>query len=204
MLPSAKIASKMPERGAQDASPVERQRRQQVEREQDEVRETQPGDDPVDRVRKPREPRDQHAEEADRKRDERPCDRDPELGAGSLKVGLELRHAAEEPEVDPLDLDAFSSRLQRVTEFVQQERDEEEKRGHDGQRDVLTVGEAGVLGRKHGDRERPDDEREHDQPAPVHPDPDAGDPAQLKSRAHKDELYAPVSDRVTSRRPKNA
>jgi hypothetical protein len=180
----------MPQRRAQHAPTVERQRRQQVEREQDEVREPQPGDDPVDRVRKPREGSDQYEEEAECKRDERPRYRDPELGAGARKAGLELRHAAEEPEVDPLDLDPFSSRLQRVTELVQQERDEEQKRGHDRQRDVLAVGKAGVLGRKHGDRERPDDEREHDQPAPVHPDPDAGDPAQLKSRAHKDELYA--------------
>jgi hypothetical protein len=184
------IASKTPECRTQYAPTVERQRRQQVEREQDQVCEAQPSHDPVDRVRKPRDGSDQDAEEADCKRDERPRNRDPELGAGARKVGLELRHATEEPEVDSLDFDSVSSRLQRVTELVQQKREEEEQRGHDGERDVLTIGEAGVLGREDRGRERPDDEREHDQPAPVHPDPDASDPAQLKGRAHKDELYA--------------
>ena len=41
----------------------------------------------------------------DHERDERPRDRDSELGAGARKAALELRHAAEEPEVDPLDFD---------------------------------------------------------------------------------------------------
>jgi len=71
-----------------------------------------------------------------------------------------------------------------VSELVQQERSEEEERGCDGHRDVLAVGEAGVLRREDGSRERPDDQREHDQPTPVGTDPDAGDPAQLEGRIH--------------------
>ena len=126
--------------------PVERQRRQQVEREQDEVREAQPATTPSIAFGSPAEGRDQHAEEADHKRDKRPCDRDPELGAGARKAGLELRHAAEEPEIDPLNLDPFSSRLQRVTELVQQERDEE-KKTQPRQRPVFAVGKAGFWNR---------------------------------------------------------
>jgi len=82
-----------------------------------------------------------------------PGDRDPELGARARKAALELRHPTEEPEVDPLDLDPISPRLQCMSELVQQERNKEEERGHDGHRDVLTVGEAGVLRWEHRRRE---------------------------------------------------
>ena len=132
-------------------------------------------------------------ENAEHERDERPGDRDPELGAGARKAALELRHAAEEPEIDALDLHPVSPRLQSVSELVQEERCEEEESGDDGQHDVLTVREAGVLRREDGDRERPDDEREDDQPAPVDPDPDAGDPAELKGRIHEETLRVGAS-----------
>jgi hypothetical protein len=100
------------------------------------------------------------------------------------KVTLELRDTPKEPEVDALDLDSFSPRLQCVSELVQQERSEKEEGGRDGQCQVLTVGEARVLRRKDGHRERPDDQREHDQPTPVDTDPDTGDSAQLEGRIH--------------------
>jgi len=72
-----------------------------------------------------------------------------------------------------------------VAELVQQERGEEEKRRRDGQRKVLAVREAGILGWEDRCRERPDDEREDNQPAPVEADPDSGDPTQLDRRVHK-------------------
>ena len=63
-------------------------------------------------------PRDEHEEHADHERDERPGDRDPELSACGGKVAAELRHAAEQPQRDPLDLHAFPPRLERVAELV--------------------------------------------------------------------------------------
>ena len=51
----------------------------------------------------------------------------------------ELRHAAEEPERDPLDLHPLPARLERVPELVQDERGEEEHRGDERHRDVGAV-----------------------------------------------------------------
>jgi hypothetical protein len=61
-----------------------------------------------------------------------PGDRDPELHAGRVGVALELGHSAEQPEVDARDRDAVADRHHRVTELVQQDREEEQKRADRG------------------------------------------------------------------------
>ena len=117
----------VPERRAEHAAAVQRQRRQQVEREQYEVDVAEPGDDPVDAVRQAR-----HRGDAGRRATPSASETSgpaiairnsaPALG----NIALELRDAAEEPERDPLDLDSFARRLERVTELVQEQRGEEE------------------------------------------------------------------------------
>jgi hypothetical protein len=113
------IAPQVPERRAEHPATVQRQRRQQVEREQDEVGKAKPGHHAIEGVRQSRDCRDEDEENAQRERHEWPSDRDPELGACARKAALELRDTAEEPEVDPLDLDPVSPRLQGVTELVE-------------------------------------------------------------------------------------
>ena len=72
-------------------------------------------------------------------RDERACDRDPELGPGAREAALELGEAAEQPQVDPFDLDALAPRLERVAELVEQQRYEEQQRRNNRQHDVHTA-----------------------------------------------------------------
>ena len=47
-----------------------------------------------------------------------PGDGDAELGAGRVGVAAHLHHAAEQEEVDPVDLDALAPRGERVAELV--------------------------------------------------------------------------------------
>jgi hypothetical protein len=91
---------------------------------------------------------------------------------------------AEEPECDAVDLHSLVAGLQGVSQLVEKERDEKEDRRRDRHPDVGTFGEAGVLRREDAVRERPGDQREDDQPAPVDPDPDACNPAELDVRLH--------------------
>jgi hypothetical protein len=67
---------------------------------------------------------------------------------------------------------------------VKQDRGEEEQSGDYSHPEVGPVREPVVLRREHAARERPDDEHENDQPAPVDPDADAGDPAELDAAGH--------------------
>ncbi len=121
----------------------------------------EPGGNPVERVGEASasQPDEEYAEH---KRNERSGDRNAELGAGPRKRALELGYATEEPEVDAFDFHTLSPGLKRVPELVQQERGEEEESRRDGQREVLAVREAGILGREDSGGERPDDEREND------------------------------------------
>ena len=57
---------------------------------------------------------------------------DAELGARRVGLAAHLHHAAEQEQVDPLDLDALAPRRQRMPELVQQDRGEEARRGHHG------------------------------------------------------------------------
>jgi hypothetical protein len=65
-----------------------------------------------------------------------------------------------------------------MTELVEQQRAEEGERRHDRHRQIGRLRKMRVLRRKDRAGERPGDEREDDQPAPVDADPDAGDPAE--------------------------
>ena len=111
---------RVPQSRVEHATAVEGQRRKQVEREQDEVRVTEPGGDPVERVGESsgRQPDEEHTQH---ERNEGSRDRNPELGAGPRKRALELGDSTEEPEVDAFDLDALSLGLQSVAELVQSE-----------------------------------------------------------------------------------
>ena len=179
----AEVVPRRPERRAQHAAAVERQRREQVEGEQEQVRHPEPADDPVDHVRQlePRGERD--ADEPDRERHERPGDRDPELGAGRGEHALELRHAAEEPQRDPVDLHPLAPGHERVPELVREQRGEEEHRGRDRADERAGAGEPDVPVLEVA-LDRPDDEREDDEPAPVDADLDPGDAAEADARGH--------------------
>src|SRR5439155_25449253 len=75
---------------------------------------------------------------------------------------------------------------------------EEQERGRDGHPAVAGVGEAGVLAREDAAGERPDEQREDDEPAPVDRDPDTGDaPERDVPLVHR------LSDLRTPRRPSN-
>ena len=118
---------RVPQSRVEHATAVEGQRRKQVEREQDEVRVTEPGRRPH-RARwgVQRRPARRRAHPARAKRGvprSQPGTRRP----GPRKRALELGDSTEEPEVDAFDLDALSLGLQSVAELVQQERGEEER-----------------------------------------------------------------------------
>jgi hypothetical protein len=178
------ISRSRPERRTEHTPAVERQRRDHVEQEQKEVDEPEPRGDAVHRARKIEQPGGEHEQDPDRERDERAGDRDPELRPRAREHALEARDPAEEPEGDSVDLDALAPSLERVPQLVQQERGEEERRRDDGHGEVRRVGEAGVLVREDGVGERPGDEHEDDEPAPVDPDPDPRDPADREALTH--------------------
>ena len=178
------IALCLPEERPEHAPSVERKRGQQIEDEQDEVDEPHVADDGVDRVGKARNDRDENEGDADRQRHERPCDRDSELRPGAREHPPELRHAAEEPERDPFDLHALAAGDERVPELVEEQRPEEEHGGHDRHREVGPVAPPGGRVREDARGERPDDQREDDEPAPVDADLDPRDAAEPEARAH--------------------
>ena len=103
-------------------------------------------------------------------------DRDPKLRPRARKHALELRHPTEEPESYPLDLHAVAAGLEGVPELVQEERGEEDETRDDRHRHGKRRRAAGVALREDAG-ERPGDQREDDQPAPVDAELDAGDPA---------------------------
>jgi hypothetical protein len=71
-----------------------------------------------------------------------------------------------------------------VAQFVEQDRAEEEERGHHCH-EVRAVRQPFVFGREHATGERPDDQHKDDQPAPVDPDADAADAAELNAAGHR-------------------
>ncbi|MGH3011306.1 MAG: hypothetical protein ACRDMY_05630 [Gaiellaceae bacterium] len=77
-----------------------------------------------------------------------------------------------------------------MPELVQQERDEEEKRGHNGQRHVLAVREPGFCDGITATASDQTMSANTISQLQVDTDPDAGDPAQLEGRANEEELYA--------------
>ncbi len=180
----AEVSARSPERRAQHPAAVERERGEKVEDEQREVDVAEPGGDGVHHLGQARFPREEYEDSSEDERDERAGDGDAELGPRGREHPSELRHAAEQPERDPLDLDAFALRFERMAEFVREEGCEEEERGDDRHRGVRAVGMTGVLRREDSRGERPDDQREDDQPAPVHAEANAGDAAQRQAVTH--------------------
>jgi hypothetical protein len=170
----AEVASALPERRPQHAAAVERQRRDQVEDEQREIDVAEPGSDAVDGARQSGD-RDQHEDDTENKRHERSCDRDPKLGPSARESTLELRHAPEQPERDPVDLQPLSPSLPGMAELVQEDRDEEQESRDDRHREARVAGKARIRGWKDSVCERPDDQREDDEPTPVDPHLDAAD-----------------------------
>ena len=57
---------------------------------------------------------------------------DAELGARRVGVAVHLHHAAEQEQVDALDLDPLAPGGERVAQLVQHDRAEEARRRHDG------------------------------------------------------------------------
>jgi hypothetical protein len=110
---------------------------------------------------------DEHKEHAERERDEWARDRDTKLCDRASERTLELGDAAEEPERDPIDLDPFATSLESVSELVQEDREEEEERRDDRHRDVSCLRQARIRRGKDPRRQRPDDQGEDDEPAPV-------------------------------------
>jgi hypothetical protein len=179
------IASRPPERCTQHAAPVQRQRRGEVEREHGQVDVAEPGGGAVERAREARE-RKHHERNPKSERDERARDRDSKLGARARERPFELRDTAEQPQRDAVDLDPLASRLPRMAQLVKKQRGKEEERGDDGEGEgeVRTLGEDRVLGWEHARRERPDDQREDDQPAPIDPDLNAAEAAECEVSVH--------------------
>ena len=143
--------------------------------------------------------------EPEQQRDGRPGDRDPELRARRAEHPAELGDAAEQPERDPLDLHPLPPRLERMAELVQEQRGEEDRRGRECHDDVRAVRETRVLVGEDAGRERPDDQREDDQPRPVDPDLDPGDAAEADAGVHAAVPTATSQSRsVAHRRRKRA
>ena len=171
------IAFALPQRRPQHAAAVERQRRDQVEDQQGEIDVAEPGSDAVDGARQSGD-RDQHEDDTENERHERPCDRDPELRARAGESTLELRHTPEQPERDPVDLQPLSPRLPGMAELVQEDRNDEQESRDDRHREVRVAGKSRIRGWKDSVCERPDDQREDDEPTPVDPHLDAADAAE--------------------------
>src|SRR3954451_24137263 len=180
----AEVAARAPEGGSEHAASVEWQRGQEVEEEEDEVDVAEPRGDAVCHLRQARFPGEEDEHRPEDERHEGARDRDPKLRPGTRKHSSELGDAAEEPERDALDLDSFALGLERVPELVHEQRGEEEKRRDDRHAGVSALVVAGVRARKDPGRERPNDEREDDRPAPVHAEANAGDAAQRQAVAH--------------------
>ena len=174
---------------ARDAAAVEREAGDQVEDQHDDVDRGQVAEHgerragggvfearAVEHLLRARDERaEAHAHGRDHERHDWPRHRDAELDAGRVRVAPELRHAAEQPQVDSLDRDAVADRDDRVAELVQQDRQEEEQRADRREyerarsgRHVLVVA-----------RQREDDQEEREEPADVDSDTDAEHAAQL-------------------------
>ena len=109
---------------------------------------------------------------------------DPQFRRCGREVAAEGRDTAEQPQRDAVDLHPLPARLKRVPQLVQEERAEEDDRGRERHPDVGAVGEPRVLLGEDRRRERPGDEREDDQPAPMDADADAGDAPECQAGIH--------------------
>ena len=173
-----------PEGRSQHSPTVERERREKIEDEECQVDVAEPGGGAVHRLRRRREPGEEHEEDAEHEGDDRSGDRNPELSARTRKHALEPGHTSEEPERDAVDLHSLPACDERVPVLVHEQRDEEEQCRRDRHAEVRAIGQSRVHAREDRLGERPDDQREDDEPAPVDADPDPGDATQRDAVVH--------------------
>src|SRR4029453_13764568 len=107
------------------------------------------------------------------------------LGAGAREPTFELRDAAEQPQRDRVDLDPLAAGDPRMPELVKKDRRQEQQGGDDPHRDVGAVGEPRVLRREDAFRQRPRDQREDGDQAPVEPTLDAAEAADRDVAIHR-------------------
>src|SRR4029450_9123258 len=105
--------------------------RSSVEAGQDQIDVAEPGSYPVDLARRTGN-RDQHEQDAEDDRDQGPADGHSKLRAGALEPTLELRHTAEQPERDRVDLDSFPAGGPRGPGLGERDRGEEGGGGRHG------------------------------------------------------------------------
>jgi hypothetical protein len=134
------VAREPPDHGSGNPSAVEREGRDQVEGQQQDVPEEQPAQRQQHRrdVNRSIELRCVHeavgpderevnaqADEHEQERRERTCGRDLELLARSGCVASHLRHASEQEQVDPANLDPLASGDERMPQLVDDQRPEQ-------------------------------------------------------------------------------
>jgi hypothetical protein len=192
---AVEVAREMPDDRPQDPPTVQREARDQVKEPQDQVDAHQPdagrgqvGDGPVQPPEASEEPG--HAETG-----QRSDDGHAELRARILRLPGDLRHSAEDEQSDALDGDAVAQGDDRVAEFVDQDRSEEEDAGQGTQPPVGGAGQRWVLRWEIPDRQGPGDQSEDQEPTDVQPHRDAQNSAQFDVRFHS---YPPFSASATS------
>ena len=119
----------------------------------------------------------------DRSSDQRPGDRDLELGPGGVRVLLEPGEAAEQPQRDRGDADVVAPGHEGVAELVEQDRAEEEHGARDREQIRRGVTRGGVEDVAVEAGEPEDDQEEDHEPGVVHRDPDAPDAKQCDATA---------------------
>ena len=173
----AEVTPALPQRRVEDSPAVERYRGNQVEDEEAQVDVAEPRNDGVRALRKARKG-ERDEEDPEREGDERTGDGDAELRAGAREPAAERGHAAEQPEHDAVDLHVLATRLERMAELVQQDRQEEERGRDDGTGHAGALAEIRVRVREDPRGQRPDQKRGDDEQAPVHADANACDRAE--------------------------
>ena len=184
-VPRALLARDAPDDRPGDPAAVEWERGHEVEDQQQHVPEQQPRERQQHRrdrhrsverggVDQPVGPDDRQvhdqAYEHEPERRGRPGGGDPEVLAGSTGVAAHLREPTEQEQIDALHLDPLATGGERVSQFVHDQRAEQDQHGdHRGQ-----VGDAvgAVQGCAKCSRQPEDHQKQDQEPATVHPDPE--------------------------------
>jgi hypothetical protein len=169
-----------PQHRPQQPSPVQRCGRDHVEHRQQDVDPAEPGQRGHQHLRaaacsgRPGQQREQPAEQ---QAAERAGAGHAEFGPRIGELALEPGHSAQQPQRDVLDLDPVTPRHERMGQFVGEQGRHVDQRGQHGGHDVFRLRTMRDLGGELADREPVGQQGHDDQHAPVHADPDAGDPA---------------------------
>ncbi len=116
-------------------------------RNQDEVDPAEPHHRTVEEARQWHQDRESQQRHADNEGNGRTGQRNAQFGPGRRKKSAELGHPAEKPEHDALDLHSLPARDDRMAEFVEKQRNEEQHGSGGGHRRVDTTAVSGVGGR---------------------------------------------------------